>query len=277
VSLVYSFSVCVQGGVDPRLWSAIVASYTYNLPTYTFDLSPWLPQLNTQPMPRLSNKGPIPTPSAGSGSGSGNSSNNSGENASSGSLELPPTSRRLTQDASATATQQVAAAEMDAQMTNAMPSMAAVPHLDSEQQQPPHRRQQWASALEADSREAAHTITVELAGATGNGWLVANTLLLWRAVGPDGQPQAMKGQQQVELETTPEFYAPLGSQCEPLEGPSNTSDLSVAGKCRLKIRSRCVGDSSRMAWTFLYLLDVTACHVVMHAGCCWGWVGNAQW
>lgn len=36
----------VQGGVDPRLWTAIVAATAYALPAYTFDLSPWLGVLN---------------------------------------------------------------------------------------------------------------------------------------------------------------------------------------------------------------------------------------
>jgi hypothetical protein len=229
--------VCAQGGVDPRLWSAIVASYTYNLPTYTFDLSPWLPQLNTQPNPSPSSKGPTPAPSTGSDGSS--SSSSSADAASSDARKLPLTSRRLTQDASSTRMQHAAAAAgADMQVR----STGTPSHWDSEQQQQqPHKQQQWASAADADSREAAHTITVELAGATGNGWLVANTLLLWRAVGPDGQPQAVRGRQQVELETSPDFYAPLSSECEPLEGPPNISDLSVAGKCRLKIRNRCVG------------------------------------
>ncbi|WIA17670.1 hypothetical protein OEZ85_014473 [Tetradesmus obliquus] len=34
------------GGVDPRLWTAIVASNTYSLPVYVYDLSPWLGVLN---------------------------------------------------------------------------------------------------------------------------------------------------------------------------------------------------------------------------------------
>ncbi|KAI8474167.1 MAG: hypothetical protein J3K34DRAFT_456983 [Monoraphidium minutum] len=34
------------GGVDPRLWMAIAAHPTYQLPAYTFDLSPWLGLLN---------------------------------------------------------------------------------------------------------------------------------------------------------------------------------------------------------------------------------------
>lgn len=37
----------LQGGVDPRLWTAIVASHAYSLPVYTFDLGPWLGRLNT--------------------------------------------------------------------------------------------------------------------------------------------------------------------------------------------------------------------------------------
>eukprot|EP00775_Hariotina_reticulata_P013427 gene13427-13555_t len=45
-----------QGGVDPRLWSSIVAHQTYQLPTYTFDLSPWLGLLNTPPTQRVRGK-----------------------------------------------------------------------------------------------------------------------------------------------------------------------------------------------------------------------------
>jgi len=37
------------GGVDPRLWSAIVAHRTHQLPVYTFDLGPWLHLLNSAP------------------------------------------------------------------------------------------------------------------------------------------------------------------------------------------------------------------------------------
>ena len=240
--------MCVQGGVDPRLWSAIVASYTYNLPTYTFDLSPWLPQLNTQPNPSPSSKGPTPGPSTGS---DGSSSSSSANDASSDARKLPPTSRRLTQDAPSTRMQHRAAAGLGADMQ--LLSTGTPSHSDSEQQQQqqqqPHKQHQWASAADADSREAAHMITVELAGATGNGWLVANTLLLWRAVGADGQPQAVEGRQQVELETSPKFYAPLSSECEPLEGQTNMSDLSVAGECRLKIRNRCVGRFCSLAQT----------------------------
>jgi len=38
-----------QGGMDPRLWSVIVAAHTFTIPTYTFDLSPWLGALNAIP------------------------------------------------------------------------------------------------------------------------------------------------------------------------------------------------------------------------------------
>lgn len=37
-----------QGGVDPRLWTSIVAHPTFALPSYTFDLSPWLGALNAR-------------------------------------------------------------------------------------------------------------------------------------------------------------------------------------------------------------------------------------
>jgi hypothetical protein len=39
-------ALLLQGGVDPRLWTAIVAVNTYSLPVYTYDLSPWLGVLN---------------------------------------------------------------------------------------------------------------------------------------------------------------------------------------------------------------------------------------
>lgn len=45
--LLVPFCVFLQGGVDPRLWTAIVASHAYSLPVYTFDLGPWLGALNT--------------------------------------------------------------------------------------------------------------------------------------------------------------------------------------------------------------------------------------
>ncbi|KAF8056397.1 Peptide-N4-(N-acetyl-beta-glucosaminyl)asparagine amidase A [Scenedesmus sp. PABB004] len=40
------FYTMYTGGVDPRLWTAIVAAYAYSLPGYTFDLLPWLGLLN---------------------------------------------------------------------------------------------------------------------------------------------------------------------------------------------------------------------------------------
>lgn len=43
----YGNFTCLQGGVDPRLWTAIVAPYAHSLPVYTFDLGPWLGLLNT--------------------------------------------------------------------------------------------------------------------------------------------------------------------------------------------------------------------------------------
>jgi hypothetical protein len=81
--------------------------------------------------------------------------------------------------------------------------------------------------------EAAHTITVELGGATGNGWVVANTLLLWRAVGPKGLPEIMSGQQQTQVQVSTGFEEPLQSDCRPLH-----DDLAMAGKCTLQIRDR---------------------------------------
>lgn len=79
-------AAATQGGVDPRLWTAIVPSYAYSLPVYTFDLGPWLGLLNT------------------------------------------PT--------------------------------------DSDPDNP-------------------HTITVEILGASGSDWILANTLLIWRSSDPD--------------------------------------------------------------------------------------------
>jgi hypothetical protein len=37
----------LQGGMSPLLWDAITPAYTDKLPSYTFDLSPWVGRLNS--------------------------------------------------------------------------------------------------------------------------------------------------------------------------------------------------------------------------------------
>lgn len=246
LSVVHVHVLCAaaaQGGVDPRLWSAIVASYTYSLPSYTFDLSPWLPQLNSLPSPFSSSGGSTAAATA-SSSSSAASQVNAGVDGSSSEVRMPSTphqqpaaSRRLTQQ----------------------------------------QQQQEAQALSdhhaATQAASGHTITVELGGATGERWMMANTLLLWRAVGPDGEPQrvtaaaaapqdttgTLQQQQQpqgkqrqeqqqeregVEVVTSPGFDAPMESHCVPVKG----GDLAVAGKCTLQVQDRWLRASSQLQW-----------------------------
>jgi hypothetical protein len=116
----------LQGGVDPRLWTAIVAVNTYSLPVYTYDLSPWLGVLNTY-------------------------------NASSG---------------------------------------------------------------------VKHTITVEVAGASGNDWVLANTLLLWR----DRGGNMVSGPRPVVV-VPPSMSERVASACE-------GEDITNVGACVLQIGQR---------------------------------------
>jgi hypothetical protein len=83
---------------------------------------------------------------------------------------------------------------------------------------------------------ASHSITVELAGATGNGWLVSNTLLLWRAAGAAGAPEVVTGQQEVLVEVSQGFDQPMSSVCSALD-----ADVSVAGNCSLEVQDRWAG------------------------------------
>jgi hypothetical protein len=74
---------------------------------------------------------------------------------------------------------------------------------------------------------------VELAGATGNGWVVSNTLLLWRAVDAAGAPEVVTGQQDVLVELSQGFDQPMTSVCSALD-----ADVSVAGNCTLEVQDR---------------------------------------
>jgi hypothetical protein len=118
----------VQGGVDPRLWTAIVAVNTYSLPVYTYDLSPWLGILNTH-------------------------------NASDGTK---------------------------------------------------------------------HTITVEVSGASGSDWVLANTLLLWR----DPSGNVVSGPRPVVI-ASPSMSERVESTCE-------GEDITNTGTCVLQMGQRTV-------------------------------------
>jgi hypothetical protein len=120
--------VLLQGGVDPRLWTAIVAVNTYSLPVYTYDLSPWLGVLNAY----------------------------------------------------------------------------------------------------SASDGIKHTITVEVSGASGNDWVLANTLLLWR----DRSGNVVSGPRPV-VAASPSMSERVVSTCE-------GEDIANVGACVLQLGQRTV-------------------------------------
>jgi hypothetical protein len=86
----------------------------------------------------------------------------------------------------------------------------------------------WLGAL---NTRAPHSITIELRGATGASWLVASTLLLWRA---PGLPRitALRGPTALPLQSLLEL--PIASTCI---GKDLTS-ANAAGSCSLSLGPR---------------------------------------
>jgi hypothetical protein len=87
----------------------------------------------------------------------------------------------------------------------------------------------WLGALNAPRAAGAkpHTLTVELAGATGSDWWLANSLLLWRAPG-GGRVTALRGP---DVTRSPGLAARATSACD-------GADPTVAGTCTLELPER---------------------------------------
>jgi hypothetical protein len=203
-----------------------VASYTYALPSYRFDLSPWLPQLNTRP----------------AGASAGDADKQRQQQQPAGEQEqadMPSTSRRLAGIAvRPPAAESQAAASSDQRLppkqaatttaaAGEAPAGTAGAAADAGQQQQQQQREQQPSG---------HTITVELGGASGSDWILANTLLLWRA-GEDenGQPITVTGEQQPSLLLSPGFGGVLSSDCS---STGSGGSLAEAGRCVLQVENR---------------------------------------
>lgn len=83
----------------------------------------------------------------------------------------------------------------------------------------------WVGVLNTASGSAAHTITVEVFGATNAGWSVAATLLLWRSNGHTVAGPAP------HLELSPSMMQPVKSQC-------HGRIITDAGVCQVGLSKR---------------------------------------
>lgn len=104
----------------------------------------------------------------------------------------------------------------------------------------------WLGVLNNMTSEG-HTITIELSGASGNDWVLANLLMLWRDMGGS----VVSGDRPVMV-TTPSMTQPVTSTCE-------GKHLSDAGTCVVQLGAR-----SLVAGSLLKIGDMDYAAVVKY-------------